>query len=82
MVRTKRRRPRRKRVGRASYYQRHSAWWIYYRDGARRWPDSRMVRRPGICVAEPSPNPATASTHQRGIQGEFLDFCGVKSPDY
>jgi integrase len=35
MARTRRRRPRRKRVGRVSYYQHHGAWWIYYRDGDR-----------------------------------------------
>ena len=30
---SRRRKPRRKRVGRVSLYHHHSAWWIYYRDG-------------------------------------------------
>ena len=34
MARSKRQ-PRRKRIGRVSYYYHHGAWWIYYRDGKR-----------------------------------------------
>lgn len=30
---SRRRRPRRKRVGRVSCYYHHGAWWVYYRDG-------------------------------------------------
>lgn len=35
MPRKKRRRLRRKRVGKVSYYLHHGAWWVYYRDGER-----------------------------------------------
>ncbi len=35
MASTRRRKPRRRRVGRVSYYLHHGAWWIYYRDGDR-----------------------------------------------
>jgi integrase len=31
----KRRRPKRKRIGRVSYYYHHGSWWVYYRDGER-----------------------------------------------
>jgi integrase len=39
MATSRRRKPRRKRVGRVSYYYHHGGWWIYYRDG------QRIVRR-------------------------------------
>jgi hypothetical protein len=35
MVRARKRKPRRRRVGRVSYYQHHGAWYVYYRDGQR-----------------------------------------------
>ena len=31
----RRRRPRRKRIGKVSYYFHHGAWWVYYLDGER-----------------------------------------------
>jgi integrase len=31
----RRRRPRRKRIGKVSYYLHHGAWWLYYLDGER-----------------------------------------------
>jgi hypothetical protein len=31
----RKRRPRRKRIGRVSYYFHHGAWWVYYTDGDR-----------------------------------------------
>jgi len=33
MAGSRRRKPRRKRVGRVSLYHHHGAWWVYYRDG-------------------------------------------------
>lgn len=33
MASSRRRKPRRKRVGRVSLYHHHGAWWVYYRDG-------------------------------------------------
>lgn len=33
MASSRRRKPRRKRVGRVSLYLHHGAWWVYYRDG-------------------------------------------------
>ncbi len=35
MSRRKSRTPRRKRVGRVSYYRHHGAWYLYYREGKR-----------------------------------------------
>lgn len=35
MKRSRSRRPRRKRIGRVSYYFHHGAWWVYYKDGDR-----------------------------------------------
>jgi integrase len=35
MASTKRRRPKRKRIGRVSCYFHHGAWWVYYKDGER-----------------------------------------------
>ena len=32
---SRRRRPRRKRVGKVSCYQHHGAWWVYYKEGQR-----------------------------------------------
>lgn len=33
--RSPRARPRRKRVGRVSYYEHHNSWWIYYRQSGQ-----------------------------------------------
>jgi integrase len=33
MATSRRRKPRRKRIGRVSYYYHHGGWWIYYREG-------------------------------------------------
>jgi integrase len=35
MVASKRRKPRRKRIGRVSYFFHHGSWWVYYLDGKR-----------------------------------------------
>ena len=35
MASTKRRKPRRKRVGRVSYFFHHGSWWVYYLEGQR-----------------------------------------------
>jgi hypothetical protein len=32
MGRASKRKPRRRRVGRVSYYRHHGAWYVYYRD--------------------------------------------------
>ncbi len=35
MARARQRKPRRRRVGRVSYFPHHGAWYVYYRDGQR-----------------------------------------------
>jgi len=35
MVRARKRKPRRRRIGRVSYFPHHGAWYVYYRDGQR-----------------------------------------------
>ena len=35
MASSRRRKPRRKRIGQVSYYLHHGGWWVYYKDGER-----------------------------------------------
>ena len=34
-MRRRKRKPRRRRVGRVSFYVHHGSWWVYYRDAGR-----------------------------------------------
>ena len=34
-MRKRKRKPRRRRVGRVSFYLHHGSWWVYYRDAGR-----------------------------------------------
>ncbi|REK24085.1 MAG: hypothetical protein DWQ42_13575 [Planctomycetota bacterium] len=84
MAKKRRRRPPRKRVGSVSYYEYHSAWWIYYRDGnkqvRRRVADNEETAAQvaaqvngQLAIGAPTPFSFTAVTIAE-LRGRFLDY--------
>ena len=72
----RRRKPRRKRVGRVSYYQHHGGWWIYYRDGER-----QVRRRIGGEEAEADRAAARVNAQLATAAPTMFSFTPVTVPE-